>query len=259
MALQLAAGGAVIPFVTLILRDRGFDFAHISQIFLTSSAALLVSPFLWGMLADRFLPLDRLFVIMNLLACGALGFFACQTSFLGVLLSFTVFIACLSPTFSLINALGFHHLPNPRKQFGFLRAWGSLGWIVPFLPISLWMVHVQATQLSFVLYIGMALCLAMALFSFWLPHTPPGARRKAADDAPKAEYLPALKRLVHDRNYLVLLVSMFLVAGSYSLLTYYSPPFLQDMAVARVCIGPIQALGVVCEIIFFQWQPVLIR
>ena len=56
MALQFAAGGAVIPFITLLLRDRGLDFAHVSQIFLASSASLLVFPFLWGMLADRWVP-----------------------------------------------------------------------------------------------------------------------------------------------------------------------------------------------------------
>src|SRR5258708_26503049 len=49
MALQFAVGGAVIPFVTLLLRDRGLDFSHISQIFLASSGTLLVFPFLWGL------------------------------------------------------------------------------------------------------------------------------------------------------------------------------------------------------------------
>ena len=259
MAMQLAAGGAVIPFVTLILRDRGLDFGQISQIFSASSATLLLFPFVWGMLADRYVPLNRLFTVLNLLACGALAVFASQRTFAGLLVSFTLFVACLNPTFSLINALSFHHLPNPREQFGFLRAWGSLGWIVPFLPISLWMVYVKETRLDFVLYIGMGLCLVMALVSFWLPHTPPGARRKDGGAESRGSYLPAVKRLVRDPNYLVLLASMFLIAGSYSLLMYYSPPFLQDMGVPRIWIGPIQAIGVISEIIFFQWQPGLIR
>src|SRR3954449_10491385 len=72
MALQFAAGGAVVPFVTLVLRDRGLGFTQISQVFSASSAALLVFPFLWGMLADRYLALNRLFTILNLLACAAL-------------------------------------------------------------------------------------------------------------------------------------------------------------------------------------------
>ncbi len=259
MAVQLSVGGAVIPFVTLLLRDRGLDFSQISQILAASSASLLVFPFLWGMLADRFVPLNRLFTVLNLLAFITLAIFASERNFIGLLVSFTLFGVCLNPTFSLINALSFHHLPNPREQFGLLRAWGSLGWIVPFLPISLWMAHTNQTKLDFVLYLGMGLCLAMAALSFWLPHTPPGGRGQEEQNAARGTYLPATTRLVRDPNYLVVLLSMFLVAGSYSLLMYYSPPFLEDMGVPRLWIGPVQGIGVGCEIVFFQWQPALIR
>src|SRR5260221_183530 len=259
MAVQLGVGGAVIPFVTLLLRDRGLDFSQISQILAASSASLLIFPFLWGMLADRFVPLNRLFTLLNLLAFITLAIFASERNFIGLLVSFTLFGACLNPTFTLINALSFHHLPNPREQFGLLRAWGSLGWIVPFLPISLWMAHANQTRLDFVLYLGMGLCLAMVVMSFWLPHTPPGGRSTEERIAAHGTYLPAVKRLVRDPNYLVVLVSMFLVAGSYSLHMYYAPPFLEDMGVPRLWIGPIQGIGVGSEIIFFQYQPVLIR
>lgn len=259
MAMQFAAGGAVIPFVTLVLRDRGLDFTQISQVFSASSAALLVFPFLWGMLADRYLALNRLFTMLNLLACAALTVFAMQRGFAGSLISFTLFVACLNPMFSLINALSFHHLPNPREQFGLLRAWGSLGWIIPFLPISLWLVHANQTKLDVALYLGIGFCFSMAVFSLWLPHTPPGARQKAAGTRTRGAYAPALKRLLRDPNYLVILASMFLIAGSYSLLTYYSPPFLERMGVSRVWIGPVQAIGVISEILFFQCQPVLLR
>ena len=109
MAVQFAAGGAVIPFVTLVLRDRGLEFSQISQIFLASSTTLLVFPFIWGMLADRYVPLNRLFAGLNLLACGALVAFALQSHFAGLLITFTLFTACLNPMFSLINALSFHH------------------------------------------------------------------------------------------------------------------------------------------------------
>src|SRR5438270_9531058 len=78
MLVQFAAGGAVIPFVTLVLRDRGLDLSRISQVFLASSATLLVFPFLWGMLADRYVPLNRLFTILNVCAGAVLIGFAQQ-------------------------------------------------------------------------------------------------------------------------------------------------------------------------------------
>ena len=279
MAAQFAAGGSVIPFITLLFRERGLDFSQTSLIFTASSATLLVFPFVWGMLADRFLPLNRLFLILNLGACAALGVLATQRSFLGMLIGYTGYFACFNPTLYLMNALCFHHLPNPREQFSAVRAWGSLGWIVPFLPISLWLTRGTDVPFDFVLYLGMACALAMVLISFWLPHTPPGARDRARKlrlkvetavdqggplsqgvaDPMRPAYGRALRALLWNRNYMVLLLSMFLMAGSFSLLTYYSPARLQEIGIPKPWIGPVQALGVIFEIVLFRFQPALLR
>jgi len=258
MIVQFAAGGAVMPFVSLLLRDRGLEVSRISLIFAACSGTLLIFPFLWGMLADRYIPLNRLFTLLNLLGCVALAAFAAQTEFLGMLIAFTVFYACFHPTLTLINALAFHHLPNPRDQFSRLRAWGSVGWIVPFLPISLWMALTNGVGFEFTLFFGAGLCLAMAALTFWLPHTPPGALHQEIGAQP-GSYLPAVKRLLGDPNYITLLVSFFLMAGSYALLFFYSPPYLEDAGVPRPWIGPVQAIGVIWEIILFRGQPALLR
>jgi MFS family permease len=267
MAAQFAVGGAVIPFITLLFRERGLTFAQTSLIFTASSATLLAFPFLWGYLADRWLPLNRLFLLLNLLGCAALAWLSAARDFPSMLLAYTGYFACFNPTLYLMNALCFHHLPNPREQFGKLRAWGSLGWIVPFLPIALWLARHEQRGFGFVLWLGMACCLVMAALSFWLPHTPPGARSvrgAAAGDvtasaAASHAYGLAARRLLTNGNYVVLLFSMFLMAGSFSLLTYYSPPMLQEAGVPRPWIGPIQAIGVIFEIVLFQVQPAVIR
>src|SRR5438128_800531 len=110
MALQFAVGGAVMPFARIFLRDRGLDMSQVSQVLFASSSTLLLFPFFWGMLADRFMPLNRLFTLLNVGAAIALGILSLQHTFLGLLLAFTVFYACFNPTLTLINALSFHHL-----------------------------------------------------------------------------------------------------------------------------------------------------
>ncbi len=211
-----------------------------------------------GMLADRFIPLNRLFAILNAMTCLALLTLGEWRSFPAVV-GYTLYFACFNPTLYLMNALSFHHLPNPREQFGRLRAWGSAGWIIPFLPISLWLGFRGGKDLNFVLYVGVVCSLAMVALSFWLPHTPPGARRVAGSQERGGAYGPAAWRLLRDPDYLVLLVSTFLIAGSFSLMTYYSPPLLGIAACPRVWIGPIQAIAVVSEIVLFQGQPALLR
>jgi len=112
---------------------------------------------------------------------------------------------------------------------------------------------------GFVIYLGAATCAAMAVLSFWLPHTPPGAVRSSITGRTQGGYIIAVKRLLGDSNYLTLLVASFLAAGSYSLLLYYSPPFLESLGAPRPWIGPIQAIGVLCEVPFFRLQTALLR
>ena len=255
MALQFAVGGAVMPFVSMFLRDRGLDFPRISQVFLASSSTLLVFPFLWGMLADRVLPLNRLFLILNLLAAGALAMLSRQRSFWGMLMSFTIFYACFHPTLTLINALSFSHLRDPQAKFSGLRAWGSIGWMIPSLLIFLWLGGIRVADLGFALDLGVALALVTAGAACFLPHTPPGGRASSSLDSAGLEYWPAIKRLLRDRDYVTILIAFFLVTGSFSILMLYSPPFLEDLGVARAWIGPVQCTGVVLEIVLFRWLP----
>jgi MFS transporter, PPP family, 3-phenylpropionic acid transporter len=253
MLLQFAVGGAFLPFVSLILRDRGLTIQQISIIFSCASVTVLIVPFFWGMLADRYIPLDRLFVLLNLIAAGALVLFCFQHTFAGLLATYLLFFVCFNPLFSLINALAFHHLHDPPNQFGKLRAWGSIGWILPFLPISLWVAVSHNVSLNVAIYLSIAAAVIMAVLAFWLPHTPPTHSHE------RALYKGALRELLRNRNFLVLLAAMFLVSGSFTVLSYYSPPLLEDLGVPRAWIGPVQAIGVLFEVLLFQFQPAFTR
>ena len=259
MTLQFAVGGAVMPFVSMLLRDRGLEYSRISQVFFASSCTLLVFPFLWGMLADRVIPMNRLFTFLNLGGLCALGVFSLQQSFAGLLLSFTVFYACFHPTMTLMNALSFHHLDHPESQFANVRAWGSFGWIIPSVPIYFWLFRAPSTRLDFVLYLGMGISLAMALAALRLPHTPPRAPHSAAESGKEFSYSAGLKRLMRNTNYLVILISFFLVSGSFSLAMFYSPPLLEDIGIHRAWIEPIQCIGVVVEIALVRCLPAWTR
>ena len=253
MILQYAVGGAIIPFITVLLRDRGLTVAQISLILSANSAALIFSPFFWGMIGDRYIPLNRLFVVMNLLAAIALGFFAIHPGFWGSLISFTLFYACFQPTPTLVNALCFRHLDNPIEDFAPLRAWGSLGWILPSLPIFCYFALHPVKNFEFIIYLTLGLSLLMAATAFILPHTPPGAAHRQPDRH-RLTYFQAMKRLIHNPGYLAVLASYFLISASFCIQAFYSPPRLSDLGLGRAWIGPVQCIGVVVEIICFYYR-----
>jgi MFS family permease len=258
MLLQFAANGSVLPFVTMLFRDRGLTYEQVSWIYLASSTVMLIAPFFWGFLADRYLPLNRVLAILNTAGAVALIVLMRQDRFVGLLVAYLIFSACLNPVFTLTNALAFHHLPRPREQFPGLRAWGSVGWIVPFLPISLWTVFRPEAGLDFCLLLGAAMCVATAVHSFRLPHTEPGARRVGGAAAPRV-YGPALRRLLGNWDYLALLTAMLLMSGAFMMVLYYGPPFLERLGISRPWIGPVQAVGVILEVVLFRWQSLLLR
>ena len=250
MLLQYAVGGALFPFVTLLLRDRGLTVSQIGTVLMCGAAAMLVAPFLWGMLADRFIPLNRLFIVMNLMAVAALGLFTFQDRYLALMLTLTAFQACYNPTPILTNAIALHHLPDPQRQFAPVRAWGSVGWVLPSFPVFVWLIWSGQPNLDFLVWLAMGLGLSMAVAAAWLPHTPPGAfARPGATAGPG--YWVGLRRLLRDPAYLVLIGAYLLVAASFVIQAFYSPVRLEDLGMSRPWIGLVQSLGVVWEVALF--------
>jgi MFS transporter, PPP family, 3-phenylpropionic acid transporter len=258
MILQFAVGGAVFPFVSLYLRDQGLSYPQISRIFLTGASTLLLFPFFWGMLADRLVPLNRLFLLLNALAVVSLVALGRAEGYLALLLAYTCFHAVYNPTPMLMNALCFPHLRNPAGQYGPLRAWGSVGWILPSLPIFIWLAVSADQSLRFTIHLGCGLAVVAAMGALRLPHTPPGAREPRPDGTPGLGYWPAARRLLGDADYRAILLSFFLVASSFAIYGYYSSPRLEDLGMARAWIGPVQCAGVVLEVFLFRWRTRLI-
>jgi predicted MFS family arabinose efflux permease len=252
MILQYAVGGALFPFLTLLLRDRGMTVPQISTALLCGAASMLVAPFFWGMLADRFIPLNRLFVVMNVAAVIALGAFAFQHAYAPMVISLTLFYASFMPTPILTNAIALQHLPDPQRQFGPVRAWGSAGWVLPSFPIFVWLSLSRSQDLGFLLGVTMTLGVIMAVTALWLPHTPPGALapRQAGSEAPTT-YWPSLRRLLRNVNYLILIGAYLLMAASFVIQAFYSPVRLEDLGMTRPWIGLVQSVGVLWEIALF--------
>src|SRR3954471_5915256 len=141
--------------------------------FATSATAAFVSPLIFGAMADRhFAPVVVLRWLA--LATGASMALAATTIHLGlnrwvVLACIQVHALCNAPTWGISSAIVLARLRDSTRQFGPIRALGSLGWMAGCWLVSA--LHADTTALACFLGAGVWIC--VSAFTLFLPATPP--------------------------------------------------------------------------------------
>ena len=85
-----------------------------------------------------------------------------------------VYTLCYMPTLALANSLSFRQMTDPGKEFPGIRVLGTIGWIVAGVVISAARASARVRACSAP---PRPPSLALGLYSFALPHTPPERHR----------------------------------------------------------------------------------
>lgn len=200
MFLQYAIWGAWLPLLwSFLSTHRGFSPGQIGDMFAVGAAGAIVAPFVAGQIADRWFSTEKFLGISHLLGAVLVWQLASIETYQGFLLFSLAYSLIYSPTLSLTNSLSFHHLTNRDRDFGKVRLWGTIGWIVVGIGIGQWLLHrhtpalgdaeaivaAQAAGKADAFRLSAILGAAMGLYCFTLPRTPPmrGAKKNATIEA----------------------------------------------------------------------------
>jgi nucleoside transporter len=126
---------------------------------------------------------------------------------------------------TLTTVLAFRNLPDGGHGFGYVRVWGTVGWIAAGFAVGLLLVPVSPQPL----YLAAGASAATGVFAFTLPHTPPKGTGKSV-----AELfgLPAL-RLFRDPSFGVFVGVMFVCSAMNQFYGVYAHRCLTDLGVPR--------------------------
>jgi nucleoside transporter len=201
MFLQYGIWGAWIPILYPYLTgELRFDEDQCGSIMAGGAIGAIFGPFVAGQVADRFFATEKFLGISHLAGAALIYSLTLTTDYRAFLVLSVLFGVVYAPTLALTNSLAFHHLPKGENEFGRIRLWGTIGWIAASIAMGQWLAinytpaAATAAEIKIAQDAGRAdafvlsavLGLAMAIFSFTLPHTPPIRNAAEPNAAAKA-------------------------------------------------------------------------
>ena len=140
MFLQYAIWGAWLPILyPFLMGHRGFSLDQTGWILAAGAAGAIVGPFVAGQFADRHFHTEKFLAVSHLLGAAVVWFLASVDGFWPFLFLSLVYGVIYAPTLALTNSLAFHHLPDRDRDFGKVRVWGTIGWIVVGIGVGHWL------------------------------------------------------------------------------------------------------------------------
>ncbi|MCH2151090.1 MAG: MFS transporter [Planctomycetota bacterium] len=238
------------------LETIGFGAEDFGWTYSVGPIAGMISPFLVGMIADRFLPSQVVLGILHLI--GTAGMYV-ATTFMTVEnpspdtinIVFFCFMLSFFPTVAIVNTVAMSNIADTEKTFPMIRVFGTIGWIVAGLTVS-WL-GADATIDQFYLAIGASAL--MGLYSFTLPNTPPPAKGTPFS-AKQAIGLDAMS-LLKDRSFFVFMIGSFLICIPLAFYYQMAARFITDAGMENPAAR--MTLGQMSEVLFMLALPIFLK
>lgn len=234
--------------------------AETAMAFSTQSWGAIIAPLLVGLVADRYFNAERVLGLLHLTGAGLMFLLYGAGDFGDFYPLLLAYMICYMPTLALVNSVAFRQLSDTAAQFGKIRLWGTIGWIVAGLMISFafsWdsQQGVAEGLLKNTFMMAGIASLVLGVFSFTLPNTPPVPAKNESSSVMQALGLDALS-VLRDRNLALFFVMSVLICIPLAFYYQYASPFLIESGVSNPT-GKM-TLGQVSEVLFMLMLPVFL-
>lgn len=234
-----ASLGALIPYWSLYLKSLEFTPLQIGELMAAVMATKIVSPIIWGWLADHTgqrMAIIRFGSLLSVLCFAAVFVNQSYLWLMGVMILFSFFWNATLPQFEVTTL---DHLGEDRHLYSAIRLWGSVGFIITVAGLG-WLLQVAG--------IGVLPAILLGLFgliwgsSLLVPEKT--TAHMALDHEP-------LSKILRRPEVVTLLLACFLMqAGHGTYYTFYTL-YMEENGYSRPEIGQLWALGVMAEVGLF--------
>jgi len=243
---------------------RIFSDAFVGDAYGTDAIAAMIAPLFIGLVAERFLASEKVLGILHL--GGAVALYLVSTTvspglfYLGLLVHFM----CYMPTLSLSTSLSFENMEKPDVMFPYVRVFGTAGWIIAGVLVSLIKLNEGSFVLTFNAEAGSSIeptaipmliaavaQFVLGIYCFTLPHTPP----KVSEESASLSQMLGLDALsIFKRpGVIVFVISAVLLCVPLKFYYTWSNAFLNSIGVDNAAAK--MSLGQMSEVVFMILLP----
>lgn len=239
--------GTLQPFWPLWLKAKGLNAADIGLVLAIGIGAKVIGLPFAAHAADRTGERQRLIAGLATASVLAWSLFATADGFWSIVLVSLVFFSLWPPVMSLSESLTVAAAHDGGFQYGRVRLWGSVAFIVTALASGAVLARRPADAVFWMILAGIGVTL---LTTLCLPD------RRAE---PSLGHGVPLLVLLRRRAFVLVLIACGLIQGSHAVYYAFGTIHWTAAGYSEVVIGALWAEGVVCEVILFAVGATLVH
>jgi PPP family 3-phenylpropionic acid transporter len=229
--------GIFLPYFNLYCYELGFTGFQIGVLSASRSVVMVLSPLLLGALADRFQARKPIYLSCHFLSAAVWCFYLFTSDFWMMLIITICYTVFYSPIISFLEAFTIDILGSRRKNYGSIRVWGTVAFIV--MVFSLGKI-LDIYPIRIILPLILTGSAIHALFAIKIPDIKP------INNKP---FLREAGALLKKRQVILFLSSAFLMLVSHGAYYGFFSIHLENIGYGRTFIGAAWAVASIAEIL----------
>lgn len=221
-------GSWLVTLGSYMINTLGFSGTDVGLVYSSKGIAAIIMPAIIGIIADKWLRPERLYLLCHLVSAASLLAISTVTNSHTMFWVMLINAMAYVPTIALSNSIAYSCLAqvgkDPVSAFPPIRVFGTVGFIVAMWTVSLLGLETNRAQL----YISASASILLALYTFVLPKITTAQKTAAVSWVSKL----GLNAFVLFKNPQILIFFVFatLLGAVLQITNVFGNPFLHDFA-----------------------------
>ncbi|MDD9893316.1 MAG: MFS transporter [Gammaproteobacteria bacterium] len=239
--------GLFLPFWPLYLQAKGFSPVEIGELLAVLLATRVISPNFWGWVADKRNQPVQIIRLTSALALLSFIWVYVADTFWQMALMLAAMGWFWNATLPQFEAVTLRYLGQDHDEYGRLRAWGSIGFVVAVLLCGEILERICYIQMPALVWPSLLL---IAIAAWWVPISDADHDQSSKRDLWQVLKQPAV---------IGLFVAVCLMQVSHAVYYTFYSLWMEQHGYSGAAIGGLWSLGVIAEILVFWVTGRLLR